>query len=178
MPQLEQKIPTILEELFSNSPNPEALLSQLMPILCQVMDCERCLLFLRDPVTKMGACTHSYSTRPEYPYPVSEWALESPTLVEDDPLFAEALRNPEALYVEDVENADPSILNIAFEKEYFAHSALIHAPIYYEGAMYGILEPCNFDKPRIWTVFDRTITAWVQTKLAPLAAEYARLKSL
>jgi GAF domain-containing protein len=177
MAQMEQKIPTVLEDLFSNSQSTEALLTQLMPILCQVMDCERCLLFLRDPVTKMGACTHSYSARPEYPYPTSDWALESPTLAQDDPLFAEALRNPEALYVEDVENADPSVLNLAFEREYFAHSALIHAPIYAEGAMYGILEPCNFKKPRVWTVFDRTVTAWLQTKLAPLIVEYVHLKS-
>ena len=37
----------------------------------------------------------------------------------DDPMFAEALRNPEALYIEDVEAASPELLSAEYELENF-----------------------------------------------------------
>lgn len=85
-----------------------------------------------------------------------------------DPLMAIAFRTPEAVFVEDIETAGAEVLNLDYEREGFGHRALIHAPIYYDGELYGILEPCVFGQPRAWTERDRQITALVQEKVGNL----------
>jgi GAF domain-containing protein len=101
----------------------------------------------------------------------SDW-IEEIDIATKDPLMLLAFRTPEAVFVEDIETAGSDILNLTYEQEYFGHRALIHAPIYHEGQLFGILEPCVFETPRVWTDSDRAIIAEVQTRLAPLAAVY------
>jgi hypothetical protein len=88
--------------------------------------------------------------------------------------MAIAFRTPEAVFVDDIETAGPDVLDLDYEQQHFGHRALIHAPIYWQGKLYGILEPCVFDKPHHWTDADREITAWTQEKIAPLVVEYLR----
>lgn len=70
-----------------------------------------------------------------------------------------------------METAGPEILNLEFEKD-FGHRALIHAPVYDEGELFGILEPCTFGEPHPWTEADRSLTAAVQAQLGPVAAAW------
>ncbi len=83
-----------------------------------------------------------------------------------------AARSPVALYVEDVTTAAPSLVNREYELKYFRHRALVHAPLYHEGLMYGILEPCVMEAARVWSSADREIIAMVQERIAPIAATY------
>ncbi len=163
-----------LHTLLNSDAAPDKLLGDLMPVLCKALDCDRCVLFLRDPHTRRSRATHAWERKPEYALTRVNygWQEEPPSLVEDDPMFAQALRSPVALYIEDVMSADPSLVNREYERKYFRHRALVHAPLYHEGLMYGILEPCVMEAPRAWSSADREIIAVVQERIAAVAATY------
>ena len=167
-----QAIPSELRALFAGGSASDGFLDALMPAVCDTLACARSLLFLREPDRKM-LHTHGWWRRPEQAHPIEDgWSAEPATIAEDDPLFAEALRNPAALYIDDIEGAAPGVLNLELERAHYRHRAFIHAPIYGDGRLYGILEPCVFDRPREWSPEDRAITAWLQERLGPIAAEY------
>jgi GAF domain-containing protein len=163
-----------LMALLSGDAAPEDLLLDLMPALAAALDCDRCVLFLRDPHSRRSRATHAWQRKPEYTLNREDkgWRKEPASLAVDDPMFAEALRNPAALFIEDIETADPSVLNRDYERQHFQHRALVHAPLYHEGLMYGILEPCVMATPRAWSDADRELIATVQAKIAPAAAAY------
>lgn len=160
--------------LLNGDAAPEALLAELMPALGKALACDRCVLFLRDPHSRRSRATHAWQRKPEYALDREDkgWREEPASLAADDPMFAEALRNPAAIFIEDVTTADPAVLNRDYELKHFRHHALVHAPLYHEGLMYGILEPCAMEAPRAWTAADRELVAMVQAKIAPAAAAY------
>ncbi|MBW4661999.1 MAG: GAF domain-containing protein [Drouetiella hepatica Uher 2000/2452] len=161
------KLPIALEEIF-NQGNPDQICTALMPALCQALNCDRCFLYLRHPQTGQGRITHCYSRSPDFPDLTGSTWIEEGDVAAKDPLMAIAFRTSEAVFVEDIETAGAEVVNLTYEQEGFGHRALIHAPIYYEDQLYGILEPCVFGHPRIWTEDDRQITALVQEKLGDL----------
>ena len=128
----------------------------------------------RDPHSRRARATHAWQRKPEYALARDDagWPVESPSLADDDPMFAMALGDPAALYIEDVLSADPALVNGPYEVAQFGHRALIHAPLYHDGLMYGILEPCMIEAPRAWSDADRAITAMVQEKIAPAVADH------
>jgi GAF domain-containing protein len=172
------RLPAALETLLVIEPdsgqNLDARLTALMQALCQVWSCERCFLCLRDPDTSLTRITHSHCTRPDHDSLIEpDWVLEDAAIL-NDPLMILAFRTPNAVYVEDVETADAMTVNLAYEQQMFKNRALIHAPIYSQGRLYGILEPCVFDQPRVWTAPDRWITVQMQQRLEPLVIRYLR----
>ncbi|NJR51777.1 MAG: hypothetical protein HC780_21545 [Leptolyngbyaceae cyanobacterium CSU_1_3] len=84
-------------------------------------------------------------------------------------MFAAALRTEPSIFVEDVLTASADLLNAQFEQENFGHRSLIHGHICHNDQLWGVLQPCVFGQPRIWSVEDRAtivtiidqITAWV-----------------
>ncbi len=162
-------LPIALEEIF-NQETPERICTALMPALCEALKCDRCFLYLRHPQTGQGRITHCYSRSPEYPNLTGGTWIQEGDVATKDPLMAIAFRTSEAVFVEDIETAGADIVNLTYEQERFGHRALIHAPIYYDGQLYGILEPCVFGYPRVWTERDRQITALVQERLGDLIA--------
>ena len=162
------------EELLNTPVNLDIAFRDLMRALCATLSADRCSLFLRNPDTLLSRMTHSWARKPEFelPPPPQSWKPQSPSLPDDDPMFAEALVNPEALYIEDVEMAGPDVLNAEFERKFYGHRALVHAPIYCDGKMYGILEPSVFGDPRIWSKSDRTMVKAVQRRLGVLVPKY------
>ncbi len=167
---MDQNLIALLDDWDSRD-NP---FGDLMALLGAALSCDRCLLFLRQPTTGLSRMTHAWMRKPEFALAREDkgWQPEPASLVIDDPMFAEALRNPNALYIDDVKKADPALVNAAFELEHFGHRALIHAPVYHQGRMYGILEPCVFNIPRRWTDRDRNIVDFVQDKIGVRAARY------
>ena len=160
--------------LLDSDAEPDALLGALMPALGIALDCDRCVLFLRDPHSRRARAPHRWQRKPEYALARADdgWHEEPDSLDDDDPMFAEALRNPAALFIEDVLTADRSRVNGPYEVEHFGHRALVHAPIYHDGLMYGILEPCVMGQPRAWSQSDRDTVALVQARIGPAAAAY------
>jgi GAF domain-containing protein len=164
---MSESLPIEIKEIWGSAQNSDVLCAALMPLLCQVLDCDRCFLYVRNPQTAQGRITHCYSRSPEYPDLTGSTWIEEGDVTAKDPLMAIAFRTAEAVFVEDIETAG-EIVNLAYEQEGFGHRALIHAPIYQDGQLYGILEPCVFGHPRAWTESDRQITAFVQEKLGCL----------
>jgi GAF domain-containing protein len=160
--------------LLDGNAAPDALLGALMPALAKALGCDRCMLFLRDPGTRKSRATHAWARKPEFALAREDagWQVEPPSLPEEDPMFGAALRNPEALFINDVTTADPALVNATFELEHFKHRALVHAPIYHDGLMYGILEPCVIGAPRAWSAADRGAVELVQQRIAPAVAAY------
>jgi len=166
-------VPSEVESLFADASDPDRLFAALMPAYSRALDCHRCLLFPRHPVTWQSCCSHGWWDRPEHAFPRDDvWRRQPRSLAAEDPLFGEALRNPEALYIDDIETAAPEVLNRDYERRDFGHRALIHAPLFQDGQCWGILEPCVFDLPRAWSAADRALTAWLQERLAPLVVGY------
>jgi len=167
-------IPAKLRDVFASDATDDAKMTRLMEVLCDVLDCDRCLLFLRDPATRKTRCTHGYHTDPAFAFdrPDQGWVPHPPSIETDDPMFAEAMRNPDALFIEDIETAPSDLVNAAYEREHFKHRALIHAPLQHDGKLYGVLEPCTMTEPRAWSEADREITAWTIKQLTPIAMDY------
>ncbi|HEY9618810.1 MAG TPA: GAF domain-containing protein [Crinalium sp.] len=166
-------LPSTLEAVFSEHTKPEALFEALLPALCEVLQSDRCFLHLRNPQTRMykSIC---WKRKPEFPdvttegwEPEMEWEL-------DDPMFAAALRTAPSIFVDDIETASPEVLNVEFEREYLGHRALVHAHIGRDGALWGILQPCVFNHPRVWTDFDRFVINQLTEKLFPIVRSYVQ----
>ena len=163
-----------IETLFEGTTDADATLTALMQVLGEGISCERCLLFLREPHSRKTRMTHQWVLAAERAIGRDDagWVVESPSLPDEDPMYREALTNPAALYIDDIETADPDLVNAQFERENFGHTALVHAPIHHEGLMYGIIEPCVFTGPRVWSADDRTLVALAQKRCFPVALDY------
>lgn len=171
----EQALPDVLETILATSSESDAVFSALLPALCEVLQCDRCFLYLRNPHTSIGRTPYCWLRSPQYPdVSTTEWVKEPESLPKEDPLFAAALRTDPSVFVEDVETADPSVVNKSFEQREFGHRALVHAHLCQDGHMWGILQPCVFGQPRVWTEEEHSIITALTEKLAPLAVAYVQ----
>lgn len=165
-----------IRAILESRATPDEKLTALMPAFARALNCERCVMFLRDPKTGRGRAVHRWTSKPEFALRREDrgWEPMPTTLLDDDPMYAEAMVNPEALYIEDIETAGPALLNVAFEREHFGHRALVHAPVWHEGEMYGVLEPSSMTEPRVWSIADKALVAAVQKKFGPIVAAFVR----
>ncbi len=170
-----QKLPEALENVLMNTSDPDAVFSDLLPVLCDVLQCDRCFLYLRNPDTNAGHTPYCWRRNPAVPDVTSEQIKAEPdSLRQEDPLFAAALDAKPSIYVEDVETAAPSVVNLEFEQKTFGHRALIHAHLRQYGVTWGILQPCVFGQPRVWTAFDRYVMTQIEQKITPIAVSYVK----
>ncbi len=172
---IEQALPEVLEQVFATNSEPDAVFSALLPVLCEVLQCDRCFLYLRNPHNNIGRTPYCWLRSPQYPdVSTAEWEKEPESLPKEDPLFAAALRTDDSVFVEDVETASPEVVNLAFEQKHFGHRALIHAHLCQDGMLWAILQPAVFGQPRVWSEFDRSVIAQVTQKITPLAVAYVK----
>lgn len=171
-------IPDSLAQWASSDLSLDAKLAELMRVYAEALDCQRCILYLREPDQRRANTTHAWWSDEKEEYAVtweswfsSEWVDEGPPNA-PDPLYQAALVDPEPLFIDDIENDPRGLINVEWEKETFKHQALIHAPIYYDGKFYGVLEPSVFGEARHWSERDKEITRWAQEHVGPLAAAF------
>lgn len=166
---------TLVATFLENSSDPETAFSRILPTLGEVLQCDRCFLYLRNPFTRLGKVPYCWVRNSQFPTVFDEdWKPEPPNLSGKDPMFAAALRTDPTIFVEDVECASSELVNAAFERDNFGHRALIHAHLCQEGVLWGVLQPCVFDQPRIWTDFDRATIAEIVERITPLAVTYVK----
>lgn len=114
-----------------------------LPILGEILNRDRCFLYLRDPKTRVGKVTHCWVRDSKYPNLLNaDWQEESDSLAREDPLFAAALQAKPSIFAENVETASPAVVNRAFERKNFGHRALVHAHLHQDNLLWGILQPC------------------------------------
>lgn len=160
---------------LSDSKTADAVFSALVPALGDVLNCDRVFLYLRNPETQMGKVPYCWRRNSNYPeVRDAEWKKEPESLGGEDPLFTAALRAEPSIFVEDVETANPQVVNKDFEAKEFGHRALIHAHLCSDGLLWGVLQPCVFARPRVGTDFDRQVIAAVTEKISPLAVDFVR----
>jgi len=173
---MTEQIPTaVLEKIVAASNEPDAVFSALIPALGEVLQCDRCFLYLRNPQTRIGKVAYCWRRSPEFPDVTDfEWKEEPESLALEDPLWAAAMRKEASIFVEDVETASPEVVNLAFEQKHFGHRALIHAHLVFHNQLWGILQPAVFGHPRIWTQEDRSVIFKLTEQIAPLAVAYVK----
>jgi GAF domain-containing protein len=165
-------LPPAIEAAFEHD-DAQDVFDALMPVLCDALGAQRCFLYLRDGSTSRGGTVASWSADPQWPDMRRPFEPEIDDLFTVDPMMGLASRDPEALFIEDIETVGPEVLNLEFERD-FLHRALIHAPVYDEGQLLGILEPCTFGEPHAWTGADRSLIPAVQERLGPVAGAWLR----
>jgi GAF domain-containing protein len=156
-----------------SQPDLDASLSTLLPYLGRKLECDRVFLYLRSPQDQRGRvpfCWCKDDQIPEIYDPA--WKPEPPSLTQDDPMFAAAVEGKPSIFIEDVKTTSPEILNQDFERETFGHRALIHAHLVEQQTLWGILQPCVFQQPRIWNKRDRALIHHTVKRLTPLAKQY------
>jgi GAF domain-containing protein len=164
-----------IDRVFNVNETPKAVFSGLMPVLGSYLDCDRCLLYLRDPQTAFGRVEFCWVRDNTIPRIYDEeWKQEPDSLPSEDPMFAAALRTEDSIFINDVKNANPKVLNKAFEEKSFGHRALIHAHLCFFDQLWGVLQPCVFNNPRIWTEEEKQVIHEVVLKLTPLAVQYIK----
>lgn len=89
-------------------------------------------------------------------------------------MFRAALAAQPSVFVEDVTEAGPEVLNQEFERTTFGHRALVHAHITEHGQLWGILQPCVFGHPRHWTGAERAFLNAAVPLLLPVVQAYMR----
>ncbi len=166
-----EHLPDGLRRLFEAALEPDELFTALMPALGAVLPCDRSFLYLREPVKQHGIITHCWARDGrEADWLGADW-LEGEN-APPDPLMTIALRTPIAVFVEDIETVGSDVVDRAYEREIFRHRALIHAPLYFDTELIGILECSVFDTPRVWSADDRQLIAHLQAKLTAPAQAY------
>ncbi len=169
-----ENLPDAIARILIQSPTPQALFSELMPAIGEFLQCDRCFLYLRDPHTRWGGVPFCWRKNAAIPEIYNEtWQLEPESLTSEDPMFAAAVRTEPSIFVEDVQTASDRVVNRQFEAENFGHRALIHAHLCQDRQLWGVLQPCVFDRPRIWTQLERETIDRLVVQLTPIAVRYA-----
>lgn len=172
---LNASLPFVLERILESEAAPIAIFHELLPILGEVLHCDRIFLYLRHPETRRGTTACCWRRTSEFPDTTNiRWEQEPESLTSEDPMFAAAVAGKNSIFVEDVETADPTVLNRDFERKNFGHRALIHGHLVQDGQLWGVLQPCVFGKPRIWSDFDRSVIQQLIPKLTPLAIAFVQ----
>jgi GAF domain-containing protein len=167
------ELPERLALTLTAGNSPQIVLTELLPALCEVLQCDRCFIHLRDPQTRLhqNLC---WRQSPDLPNTSTHgWEPEG-KWEQEDPMFAAALRCAPSIFVEDVETAAPEVLNVEFERKNLGHRALIHAHICQDGALWGILQPSLFGRSRLWSEGDRWMVGEVVERVRPFVVAYVQ----
>ncbi len=170
-------LPKSIQNILDTQSEPELFFPAMLAAIGEVLECDRCFLYVRDPQTQKGKVAFCWRRNSEIPEILnSDWETQPEWLPQKDPLYAAALRMEASVYVEDVETASSEILNREFERSSFGHRALIHAHLCLDGQLWGILQPCVFGEKRVWSEFDRAVITQLEAQLTPLVIAYVRSK--
>lgn len=151
---------------------PAERLQQVLEAVGRYLNADRCFLYVRSPARGRGRIALVWRRAETVPDPRHPWQDDTGTLPQQDPLFRAALAARPSVYVEDVETAGPDVLNRDFEHETFGHRALVHAHIVANGTLWGILQPCVFGNPRLWTPTERAYLEDLLPQLQPVVQAY------
>jgi GAF domain-containing protein len=164
-----------IEAIFNAELHPAQILENVLALIGKALQADRCFLYLRNPNKEKGKivfCWCLNETIPDVREP--EWKNDTQSLPKEDPLFAAALHAQPSIYIEDVETADPKIVNHEFEHKTFGHRALIHAHIIYDNQLWGILQPAIFGKPRQWSPTDHQLVEALLLRMVKPVVEYVK----
>lgn len=151
---------------------PAARLQAALDLVGPAVRADRCFLYVRDPAQARGRIAFVWRLDEAVPDPRHDWQADTGELPQEDPLFRAALACRPSVFVDDVSEAGPEVLNQDFERRTFGHRALVHAHITDQGQLWGILQPCVFGHPHHWTAAERDYLASALPYFLPVIQEY------
>ena len=163
-----------LQAVLAASGPPAQRLQAALDLIGPHLRADRCFLYVRDPVRGRGRIALVWRLDEAVPDPRHDWQDDTGDLPKQDPLFRAALAARPSVYVDDVSEAGPDVLNQDFERTTFGHRALVHAHITDQGQLWGILQPCVFGHPRHWTVVEREYLDAATPLFLPVVQAYMR----
>jgi GAF domain-containing protein len=153
---------------------PAEALQHALELVGQHLRADRCFLYVRDPEQGRGRIALVWRLDEAVPDPRHDWQTDTGDLPKEDPLFRAALAAQPSVFVDDVTEAGPEVLNQEFERRTFGHRALVHAHIAEGGQLWGILQPCVFGHPRHWTAAEREYVEGAVPLFLPVVQAYMR----
>jgi GAF domain-containing protein len=163
---------SIFDDINFNQP-PSDIFKQILPLVGEQLQCDRVFVYLRSPRHHVGRVPFCWRRRDGIPAVYDpDWKPEPRWLPRQDPMFAAALKGQPSLFIDDVETVNPKLVNRNFERQTFGHRALVHAHLYQNQKLWGILQPCVFDRPRQWDQADRLFIKQTVDQLTPVAMDY------
>lgn len=156
--------------LVSPQATPKYVLNEIVKMVGETLQVDRCFLWIRQPVTSLSRGAFVWRRNDRIPNLTPEqmnWNDET-WLPSQDPLYAAALNCKPSIYVTDVTTESSDIINSQFEEVNFGHRALIHAHIISENELWGILQPCMFGEPRQWLQEEKDLMETLLPKLVPI----------
>ena len=163
-----------LEALLTASAPPAEKLQRALELVGLFLRADRCFLYVRDPAQGRGRIAFVWRLDEAVPDPRHDWQDDTGDLPKQDPLFRAALAAKPSVFVDDVTEAGPNVLNQEFERTTFGHRALVHAHITEQGQLWGILQPCVFGHPRHWTGPERDYLNDAVPLFLPVVQAYMR----
>ena len=163
---------TVLHAALATEATPEARLQAALDLVGPHLRADRCFLYVRNPAKARGRIALVWRLDEAVPDPRHDWQDDAGDLPKEDPLFRAALACRPSVFVDDVSEAGPEVLNQEFERRTFGHRALVHAHIVENGQLWGILQPCVFGHPHHWTAAEREYLDAATPLLLPVLQEY------
>jgi GAF domain-containing protein len=163
-----------LETALQNDAPPAEALQRALELVGLHLRADRCFLYVRDPAQGRGRIALVWRLDEAVPDPRHDWQPDTGDLPQEDPLFRAALAAQPSVFVDDVTEAGPDVLNQEFERRTFGHRALVHAHITEGGQLWGILQPCVFGHPRHWTAAEREYVEDAVPLFLPVVQAYMR----
>jgi GAF domain-containing protein len=161
-----------LQTALTASITPAEALQRALDLIGPQVRADRCFLYVRDPAQERGRIAFVWCLDEAVPDPRHDWQDDTGDLPLQDPLFRAALAAQPSVFVDDVSEAGPEVLNQEFERQTFGHRALVHAHITDQGQLWGILQPCVFGHPHHWTADERAYLAAAVPLLLPVVQAY------
>ena len=162
----------LLQAALAAAAPPAARLQAALDLVGPHVRADRCFLYVRDPAREKGRIAFVWRLDEAIPDPRHDWQADTGKLPQADPLVRAALAGRPSVFVEDVSEAGPEVLNQDFERRTFGHRALVHAHLSDQGQLWGILQPCVFGHPHHWTAAEREYLEAAVPLLLPVVREY------
>ena len=166
-----------LEAALAADTSPADALQRALDLVGPHLRADRCFLYVRDPTQGRGRIAFVWRLDEAVPDPRHDWQADTGDLPEEDPLFRAALAAAPTVFVDDVTEAGPDVLNQEFERRTFGHRALVHAHITHHGQLWGILQPCVFGHPHHWTAAEREYVEAAVPLFLPVVQAYMQGQS-
>ena len=169
-------LPKPLDNIFNSSDDLPQLFDRLMVAMVELLECDRCYLYVRDPELLVGQILHCHCVDSSIPNlkncnPHSE----SLYVAEKDPLFAAALQCERPIFIDRLDSISNSDRDIEFFRQYYREQkSLIQAHICSQDRLWGILQASQFNRSRPWTKFDRTVIYTVLDRISRSVTVYVK----
>ena len=177
---LPQPIDRIFREdnLFHKVSDISELFDQLVIAMVDLLKCDRCHLYIRDPELLIGQTLHCHRNSIEIPDMLDSKPYSEPVyFAEKDPLFAAALQCERSIFLDDLASVSPKKGDIAFfAQQYKGQKSLVQGHICSNNQLWGIFQASQFTRSRPWTRFDHNMVHTIIDKITPLVSVYVKRK--